>query len=155
MTTLICEPNICEVIPFPGDQLMVTPHKQQSAGWFQSEILQRISEVNLKVTSIELQGRDNGEAIRNLRTELGVDGAHGRLPQLEQTIARLDRQQEDDNKKVVERFVKLEDCIDAIKQDEHEARGGKRVLTAIVSFLGGSLGAALVGIAAKVLGLIH
>lgn len=126
------------------------PPKQPTAGWFQTEILKSLQEVKDKVDeSLEL-GRQNGEAIRSLRTELGVDGLHGRIPQLEQAIARLDRQQEADNKGIISR-------IETLERGEHENKGRKQFVLILLSLLGGSASGAVITIVYHLLqpGITH
>src|ERR1700722_5857513 len=99
-----------------GEKPCMTPTRSASDNWFQKEILTKISEVKTIVDESLKLGRENGEAIRSLRTELGVDGGRsGRLPQLEDQYARLDRQQEKDHKELLGRIAELSACIDELK----------------------------------------
>lgn len=160
-----------------GGPTMTQAKQSNSGNWLQREILEKILEVKNKVDESLQLGRQNGEDIRTLRKELGVDGPHGRLPQLELAMGRLDRQQENDNKEVCRLIAENQDKterrfdemakkahdatnklvarIEPLEMGEHETHGSKRVVTAIISFFSGSLGAALVGLLAKMMGIIH
>lgn len=126
------------------------PPKQPTAGWFQTEILKSLQEVKDKVDESLKLGRENGEAIRSLRTELGVDGQHGRIPQLEAAWARLDHQQESDHKEIVSR-------VEALERGEHENQGRKRFVFILLSLIGGSASGAVITIVYHLLqpGITH
>lgn len=146
---------------------IMAPTKQANSGnWLQREILDKILEVKNKVDESLQLGRENGEAIRNLRTELGVDGLHGRIPQLEQAVARLDRQQEDDNKEVHRRIDeqgkkahestnKLLSRIEPLERGEHISQGKKQAATIAISIICSSGFATLVVWLLTHVGVIH
>lgn len=131
-----------------GISCMTPTQKQASDNWFQKEILIKISEVKVIVDESLKLGRENGEDIRKLRVELGVDGAHGRIPQIEQTLARLDRQQEQDHKEVLNRIAALE-------EGDHIAQGKKQLFNIAVSILCSSGAAVFMGWLATHMGWVN
>ena len=96
---------------------------------YQKQLLDKISEVNNKVDKSLEQGRDNGEEIRMLRKELGVDGTHGRIPGIEQSIVKLEF-----------RIETLQKCVDLMEDSNHFAKGKQWVITIFLSFLSSSGG---------------
>jgi hypothetical protein len=74
----------------------------------QAQILEQLKEVKDKVDESLKQGADNGKQIELIKMALGMDGAHGRLPELERAIARIDSSQESDHKDVLRRVEALE-----------------------------------------------
>lgn len=145
---------------------MMPQLKQPTASWFQTEILKSLQEVKDKVDESLDLGRQNGEDIRSLRKELGVDGVHGRIPQMEQAIARLDRQQEIDHKEVLTLLAenqkkqhddknKLVARIESLEFGDHIARGKKQAATIAISIVCSSGFATLVVWLLSHMGLIH
>jgi hypothetical protein len=53
-----------------------------------AQILEQLAEVKGKVNESLEQGRENGNELKMLRRELGLDGQHGRLPIVEATLIR-------------------------------------------------------------------
>jgi hypothetical protein len=109
-----------------------------------AEILKLIAQISVKVEESLQLARQTGEALARLRIELGMEGSYGRLPAFEQSLARIEVKQE-----------QMAKAIEAIKQGESEARGRKQFVRVAWSLLRGGAGAALVGLLAKRLGLIH
>lgn len=159
---------------------LMAPTKTQqnnSDNWFQKEILEKILEVKEGVDESLKLGRANGEALRTLRAELGVDGSYGRLPQLEQAVARLDRRQEDDHKEVCSLVIanqekaenrfsesgkrqhdatnRLIDRIELLEKDDHKKQGKDQLWEILRTIVTSSASAAAIGTIAKMLGLIH
>lgn len=98
------------------------PPPRKSTNWYEDEMLRKISEVNVKVDQSLKQGSENGEGIRLLRKELGVDGEHGRIPQIERSMATMEI-----------RIDTLQKCVDVLQGGSHFANGVKWVLTFILS----------------------
>lgn len=110
--------------------------------------------------------RKNGEAIRQLRTEIGVDGVHGRLPQLEARAQRLEdridglaQKAHENNGKLIaridEKSAELLDRIEPLERGEHETSGKNQLWEIVRTALTSSAAAAAIGIIAKMLGWIH
>lgn len=177
MATLLAVPSATTIQYGKGPTMAPITKKQTSDNWLQRELLEKILEVkNLVDESLKLS-RENGEDIRTLRKELGVDGAHGRLPQLDQAIARLDRRQEDDNKevcrllkenqdkqhadknillgKIAENGLELGKRIKTLEDGEHEAHGKNQLWEIARNLLTSSAAAAIIGVIAKMFGWIH
>lgn len=155
----------------------MAPAKQPTAGWFQTEILKSLQEVKDGVQESLKLGRSNGEDIRLLRKELGVDGAHGRLPEIERAWARIDRQQETDHRetcaliaanqeKIEKRFEefglkqhgvtnRLIDRIELLEKDDHRTEGRAQLWEILRTVIFSSASATAIGILAKMLGWIH
>ena len=144
---LLLVPSAAHIIPRRG--LLMAPTKQQNLdSEFQRQIFDRMKEIKDGMDESLKLGRANGEAIRTLRAELGVDGVHGRLPQLEQAMARLDRQQEMDHKELIVR-------IDLLEKSEERSKGKVELKSVAISILTSSASAAAIGWLAKMLGFIH
>jgi len=141
--------NASTALPTLINGAYMAPTKQQSPdSWFQREILAKVLEVKEGMDESLKLGRANGEAIRSLRLELGVDGAHGRLPQLEAAIARMDRAQETDHAALLKRVEDLE-------TGESVAQGKKQVVAIIISIVCSSGFAVLAGWLAHQWGLVR
>lgn len=129
-------------------------------------ILEKILEVKKLVDESLKLSRENGEDIRKLRTELGVDGSHGRLPQLERSMVRLDSQQESDHKEVLALLAesqkknhddknKIITRIESLEYGDHLARGKKQAATVAISIVCSSGFATLVVWLLSHMGIIH
>ncbi len=62
--------------------------KLATPGTIDAQILEQLAEVKGKVDESLEQGRENGNELKMLRRELGLDGQHGRLPIVEATLIR-------------------------------------------------------------------
>lgn len=110
----------------------------------QSEILDSLKGVLAKVEEVAIQGRENGNELKMLRRELGLDGAHGRIPQIESSVIKLEVRM--DNMKLV---------LDQIEDDRHFQRGKVWTITAVIAFLASSGGVVLVEYVLHALKVIH
>ena len=66
----------------------MTPHAKPADSTIQAQILEQLMELKGKVEESLEQGRENGNELKMLRRELGLDGQHGRLPIVEATLIR-------------------------------------------------------------------
>jgi hypothetical protein len=99
---------------------------------FESLILTELGQINHKVEeSLEI-GRENNREIKILRTELGLEGAHGRIPSLEAELQRLNA-----------RVEKQDIRVDATEVAAIESRAKHRVIATVIGVLSGGLGAAV------------
>ena len=79
----------------------MTPNARQSGtATIQAQILEQLTEVKMKVDESLQQGRENGNELKMLRRELGLDGQHGRLPIMEAVLARHEKQMERNDARV-------------------------------------------------------
>ncbi len=108
----------------------------------QAQILEQLTELKGKVEESLQQGRENGNELKMLRREIGLDGQHGRLPIVEQTLLRHEV-----------RMEKNEARVEALEAGRHEASGRTKLLSAALALLGGSAGGAVMTLLARMLGL--
>ncbi len=66
----------------------------------QTQILEQLTEVKGKVEESLQQGRENGNELKMLRRELGLDGQHGRLPIVEAMLVRHEARMEKSDERV-------------------------------------------------------
>jgi hypothetical protein len=115
--------------------------KAASAGTIQSQILEQLTEVKGKVEESLQQGRENGNELKMLRRELGLDGQHGRLPIVEATLIRHETCME-----------KIETRVDTLETGNSEAKGKAKLLATGLALLGGGTGGALITLLAHLIG---
>jgi hypothetical protein len=88
------------------------------------------------------QGRENGNELKMLRRELGLDGQHGRLPIVEATLIRHEV-----------RMDKSEARIDKLEIGNSEANGKAKLVATSLALLGGGAGGAMIAVLAHLLGV--
>jgi hypothetical protein len=122
---------------------MATPKvKLATPGTIDAQILEQLAEVKGKVDESLEQGRENGNELKMLRRELGLDGQHGRLPIVEATLIRHEV-----------RMEKSEARIDKLEIGNSEANGKAKLVATSVALLGGGAGGALIALIAHLLGV--
>jgi hypothetical protein len=122
---------------------MTTPKvKLATPGTIDAQILEQLAEVKGKVDESLEQGRENGNELKMLRRELGLDGQHGRLPIVEATLIRHEV-----------RMEKSEARIDKLEIGNSEANGKAKLVATSLALLGGGAGGALIALVAHLLGV--
>jgi hypothetical protein len=122
---------------------MATPKvKLATPGTIDAQILEQLAEVKGKVDESLQQGRENGNELKMLRRELGLDGQHGRLPIVEATLIRHEV-----------RMEKSEARIDKLEIGNSEANGKAKLVATSLALLGGGAGGALIALVAHLLGV--
>jgi len=122
---------------------MATPKvKLATPGTIDAQILEQLAEVKGKVDESLEQGRENGNELKMLRRELGLDGQHGRLPIVEATLIRHEV-----------RMDKSEARIDKLEIGNSEANGKAKLVATSLALLGGGAGGALIALVAHLLGV--
>ena len=120
----------------------MTPHiKPTGSGTIQAQILEQLMELKGKVEESLQQGRENGNELKMLRRELGLDGAHGRLPIVEAALVRHEAQMERMDARVIE-----------LETGSSEAQGKAKLIGAALALLGGGAGGALISLVGRLLG---
>ena len=104
----------------------------------QAQILEQLTELKSKVEESLQQGRENGNDLKMLRRELGLDGQHGRLPIVEATLLRHEA-----------RMEKNEARVDGLETDSNEAKGKAKLVAAALALIGGGAGGALIALLAQ------
>lgn len=136
--------------------------QQQLLDTYQQQLLTQIAGLTAQMSGVTLQigrmdvkideslttGRDSVNAVKLLRADLGLDGPHGRLPQIERRLSQLEGLLDSRIEKTDLRIGKLEDA-------DQKERGKRELISAAYSLLGGSMGAAAIGWIAHALGWIH
>ena len=119
------------------------PAKGRSTGLptIQVQILEQLTELKKRVEDSLQQGRENGNELKMLRRELGLDGAHGRLPIVEAALVRHEAQTE-----------RLDVRMKKLEAGSHEATGKAKLVGTALALLGGGAGGALISILAHLLG---
>jgi hypothetical protein len=107
-----------------------------------AQILEQLAEVKGKVDESLEQGRENGNELKMLRRELGLDGQHGRLPIVEATLIRHEV-----------RMDKSEARIDKLEIGNSEANGKAKLVATSLALLGGGAGGAMIAVLAHLLGV--
>jgi hypothetical protein len=119
------------------------PPRGKSNGFaIQAQILEQLREVNGKVEESLVLGRENGNELKMLRRELGLDGEHGRLPMMETTLMRHEALME-----------KCDARIDKLETSYSEANGKAKLVATLLALLGGGAGGALIALLARLLGV--
>jgi hypothetical protein len=116
--------------------------KSTGAATLQAQILEQLTEVKGKVDESLEQGRQNGNELKMLRRELGLDGHHGRLPIVETTLIRHEA-----------RMEKCDTRIDKLETSYNEANGKAKLVATSLALLGGGAGGALIALLAHLLGV--
>jgi len=121
----------------------MTPHiKPTGSGTIQAQILEQLMELKGKVEESLQQGRENGNELKMLRRELGLDGQHGRLPIVEAMLLRHET-----------RMEKSEARVEGLEAGSSEAKGKAKLVAAALALLGGGAGGALIALLAHLLGV--
>lgn len=100
-------------------------------------ILIELRELKIQVQALITDGQ-------LLRKELGTDTPHGRLPSIESQMGKLEN-----------RATTLEDRLRTLELAETLLSGQRSSLSYVLVLLTGSAGAAIVGVVAHMLGLLH
>lgn len=110
--------------------------RESQATWMplQGRILEQLVELQRKVDESLEQGRQNGEEIRMLRKELGLDGPHGRIPLVETAVQTL------------------LDRVSTLERLRIENDGKKKLVTGALALLSGGAGGALIALLGRLLG---
>jgi hypothetical protein len=121
----------------------MTPHaKRTGTGTIQAQILEQLMELKGKVEESLQQGRENGNDLKMLRRELGLDGQHGRLPIVEATLLRHEA-----------RMEKSESRVEDLEISSSEANGKAKLMATALALLGGGAGGALIALLAHLMGM--
>ncbi len=121
----------------------MTPHaKPGSSGTIQAQILEQLTEVKGKVEESLQQGRENGNELKMLRRELGLDGQHGRLPIVEAMLVRHEA-----------RMDKSDERVDKLEAGNNEANGKAKLVATGLALLGGGAGGTAIALVAHLLGV--
>jgi hypothetical protein len=121
----------------------MTPHaKPTGSSTIQAQILEQLMELKGKVEESLQQGRENGNDLKMLRRELGLDGQHGRLPIVEATLLRHES-----------RMEKSEARVEGLEIGSSEANGKAKLMGTALALLGGGAGGALIALLAHLLGV--
>ncbi len=103
--------------------------------------MEQLTEVKGKVDESLQQGRENGNELKMLRRELGLDGQHGRLPIVEATLVRHEL-----------RMDKGEVRLNLLETGNSEANGKAKMVATALALLGGGAGGAVIAMIAHLLG---
>jgi hypothetical protein len=117
------------------------PEKSASASALQERILEQLTELKSKVEESLQQGRENGNEIKMLRRELGLDGQHGRFPIVEATLLRHEL-----------RMEKTDARVDGLEIDKNEANGKAKLVVTLVALMGGGAGGTVIALLAHLMG---
>jgi len=109
--------------------------KPDSANTLQAQILEQLTELKGKVEESLQQGRENGNELKMLRRELGLDGQHGRLPIVEATLIRHEL-----------RMEKTEARVEELETDKDEAHGKAKLVVTLVALMGGGAGGTVIAL---------
>jgi hypothetical protein len=115
--------------------------KAASASALQAQILEQLTELKSKVEESLQQGRENGNELKMLRRELGLDGQHGRLPIVEATLIRHEL-----------RMEKTDARVDGLEIDKNEANGKAKLVVTLVALMGGGAGGTVIALLAHLMG---
>jgi hypothetical protein len=116
--------------------------KPTGSGTIQAQILEQLMELKGKVEESLQQGRENGNDLKMLRRELGLDGQHGRLPIVEATLLRHEA-----------RMQKSEERVEGLEISSSEANGKAKLMATTLALLGGGAGGALIALLAHLMGM--
>lgn len=120
---------------------MTTPRaKPTGQSELHNQILEQLAEVKGKVDESLLQGRENGNELKMLRRELGLDGQHGRLPIVEATLIRHEVRMEKSDLRLM-----------VLETGTSEANGKAKLVAATLALLGGGTGGAAIALVAHLL----
>lgn len=99
----------------------------------ESQILQELTEVRKRVDESLGVGRDNGNELKMLRRELGLDGPHGRLPIVEAQLLRHENS-----------MTSMATRIDMLEAIDSESKGKAKLMGLAIGLAGGGGGGGLV-----------
>lgn len=101
-----------------------------------TEILNQLKGLRDEVKDIAKQQRENGTELRLLRRELGLDaGGFGRVPTIEADMRRQEL-----------RVERVENRVDSLEKNRDTEDGKTKLINGALALLGGSAGAAVIGI---------
>jgi hypothetical protein len=121
----------------------MTPNaKPTGSSTIQAQILEQLMELKGKVEESLQQGRENGNDLKMLRRELGLDGQHGRLPIVEATLLRHEA-----------RMEKSESRVEGLEINSSEANGKAKLVATALALIGGGAGGALIALLAHLMGM--
>lgn len=112
-----------------------TPLEVELGAGVGSRILDELSELKSKVDESLAQGRECNTELKLLRKELGIDGAHGRLPILEAAMERHAGR------------------LEALETEKIEMRARHRLAHSILAFCGGGVGGTLIAAIGRIFGV--
>jgi hypothetical protein len=121
---------------------MTPSTKRTGSSTIQAQILEQLMELKGKVEESLQQGRENGNDLKMLRRELGLDGQHGRLPIVEATLLRHEA-----------RMEKSEERVEGLEISSSEATGKAKLVGTALALLGGGAGGALIALLAHLMGM--
>jgi hypothetical protein len=121
---------------------MTPSTKRTGSSTIQAQILEQLMELKGKVEESLQQGRENGNDLKMLRRELGLDGQHGRLPIVEATLLRHEA-----------RMEKSEERVEGLEISSSEANGKAKLMATGLALLGGGAGGALIALLAHLMGM--
>jgi hypothetical protein len=121
---------------------MTPSTKRTGSSTIQAQILEQLMELKGKVEESLQQGRENGNDLKMLRRELGLDGQHGRLPIVEATLLRHEA-----------RMEKSEERVEGLEISSSEATGKAKLVATALALLGGGAGGALIALLAHLMGM--
>jgi hypothetical protein len=101
---------------------------------------QRQAEILTILATLVQKVEEGRSELKLLRTELGLDGPHGRIPVAEAALTRLDI-----------RINGLESEIRTLQATKHEGIGRSNFINTILALLGGGAGGVLLELAGKFL----
>jgi hypothetical protein len=107
----------------------------------EAQILEQLTELKRRVEDSLQQGRENGNELKMLRRELGLDGAHGRLPIVEAGLVRHEAQME-----------RIDARVNELETGSSEASGKAKLVATAFALLGGGAGGAVISLVAHLLG---
>ena len=116
--------------------------KPPGSSTIQTQILEQLTEVKGKVEESLQQGRENGNELKMLRRELGLDSQHGRLPIVEAMLVRHEA-----------RMEKGDGRIDKLEAGNNEANGKAKLVATCLALVGGGAGGTVIAFLAHWLGV--
>ena len=106
----------------------------------QAEILEKMDKMMLKVEAVAkevgqvaTEGRETRNEVNMLRRELGVDGQHGRIPQIEKNQEALDARMKTMQEVFEIRLKTQQECIDVLQKGNSFTSGVKYAVTFLIS----------------------
>jgi hypothetical protein len=124
---------------------MATPKPTRSKSEYvaetvQNQILAQLTALGGKVDEAIEQGKENAYQMKLLRSELGLDGTHGRLPLFEAQLAKLELS-----------IQKQEARINELEAEKLEAEGRHKLLSTVTALCGGGAGGAAITLIGRLL----
>jgi hypothetical protein len=108
----------------------------------EAQILEQLTELKKRVEDSLQQGRENGNELKMLRRELGLDGAHGRLPIVEAGLVRHEAQMD-----------RMDARVNELETGSSEASGKAKLVATAVALLGGGAGGAVISLVSHLFGV--